>query len=172
MYPRHFLHTKKDIQMLAAAEVFRLFNTIEMVLNISVGGLALNSMSLNTPPASFFSMTGAVCERRLPANMPLPDLIVSLPLQQYRTVKIVAVPFDPRVSGGGKFGTLTEAMLFIGRHCLFHHKSFTRSLMRLYLPFCKILDLAQGCYVSPHQLPKRDVDAEFSAAARVLLPRR
>jgi hypothetical protein len=129
-------------------------------------------MSLNTPPASFFSMPAPVHERHLPANMPPPDVVVSLPLQQYRTVKVVKVPFDPRVSNGGKFGTLPDAMMFIGRHSLFHHKAFTRTLMRMYLPFCKILDLAQGCYVSPRYLPKRDVDAEFSAAARVLSPRR
>jgi hypothetical protein len=128
-------------------------------------------MSLNTPPASLFPMPGPVCEHHLLADMPPPDVVAPLPLQQYRTVKVVAVPFDPRVSGGGRFGTLTDAILFIGRHCLFHHKSFTRSLMRMYLPFCKILDHTQNCYVSPRSLPKRDVDAEFSAAARVLLPR-
>lgn len=94
--------------------------------------------------------------------------MIALPRQNYKIVKTVMVPFDPRVSHGGKFSTLHEAFLFVGKHCLVHHKSFNRSLARMYLPYCRILNFMKGGYIVPTHLLKREFDREFKEVARTL----
>ena len=96
------------------------------------------------------------------------SLEVELPRQQYKPVKLIPIPFDPKLSNSGKFESLNEAMRFIGKHCLFHHQQFKRSLVRHYLPFCRVLDLVKGGYVVPAHIAKRDFDSAFNAACRAL----
>jgi hypothetical protein len=83
-------------------------------------------------------------------------------------VKTVPIPFDRRLTNDGKFATLADAMIFIGRHCMFHHKAFTRNLTRMYLPFCRVLDITRGGLVTEVHLSKRDFDVAFAATARLL----
>jgi hypothetical protein len=99
-------------------------------------------------------------------------LTIDLPRQQYKTVKTVMVPFDPRVSNGGKFNTMHDAMKFISKHCLVHHKLFNRSLAKMYLQRCRILNFMKGGYTLPTTISKRDFDREFNAVARSLPPGR
>jgi hypothetical protein len=97
---------------------------------------------------------------------PEATISVTLPTQRYRTLKTVVVPFDPVLSHGGKFQSLEEAILFIARHCAFHHKGFTRALAKTYLPFCRILDLVHGNYVVPAQLSKKEFDRAVAIGLR------
>jgi len=119
-----------------------------------------------------FQLPPPIAERRPSAVLPCPDFTIQVPLQQYQTVKVAPIPFDPRVSNGGKFQSLADAMMFLGKHCMFHHKAFTRNLARMYLPFCRILSLVRGGYVATAHMSKREFDAEFSAASRILATRR
>jgi hypothetical protein len=119
-----------------------------------------------------FPVPSPIFEARGPPKLPLPELTIDVPHQQYKTVKIAPIPFDPRVSNDGKFTTLADAITFIGRHCMVHHKAFTRNLARLYLPFCRVLDLVHGGLVTPVHLSKRDFDSVFGATARLLCPSR
>jgi hypothetical protein len=107
------------------------------------------------------------CEH-LSVYLPEASLAIDLPRQQYKTVKTVIVPFDPRVSHGGKFSTLHEALMFVSKHCLVHHKGFTKSLARMYLPYCRILNFCKGGYALPTHLSKREFESEFNAIARTL----
>jgi hypothetical protein len=100
------------------------------------------------------------------------SLSLDLPIQQYKTVKIPTIPFDPRVSNGGKFNSLREAMVFIGKHVMYHHKSFNKSLARMYLPYCRVLNFLKGGYVPATNVSKREFDNEFGAVARSLGPAR
>jgi hypothetical protein len=115
-----------------------------------------------------FVLPAPLVDRSALSKIPEPVLSIDLPVQQYKTTKIVPIPFDPRVCDGGLFNSLREAMLFIGRHCLFHHKSFNKTLARMYLPHSRILNLVKGGYVPPTHVSKRDFDAAFSAASRLL----
>jgi hypothetical protein len=72
------------------------------------------------------------------------------------------------MSNDGKFENLGEAMAFIARHCMFHHGIFTRPLARLYLPFCRVIDLVTGGYRLVTYLSKREFDGAYSKAARSL----
>jgi hypothetical protein len=105
-------------------------------------------------------------------HIPEAVLTLDLPRQQYKTVKTVLVPFDPRVSHGAKFGTLREALIFISKHCLVHHKSFNKNLAKMYLPFCRILNFLKGGYTLPTNVPKREFDSEFNSIARTIEPSR
>lgn len=99
---------------------------------------------------------------------PFKGLHIDLPRQQYKTGKIVPIPFDPKASNNGRFDTLGEAMLFIARHCMFHHQNFKRNMARHYLRFCRILDFAKAGYFVPSHLAKRDFDVAFTEACRAL----
>jgi hypothetical protein len=114
---------------------------------------------MTVPPLLERSRTGQLAEA---------TLSIELPRHQYRPVKICPVPFDPRISSGGKFQNFMEAMDFIARHCQFHHRQFNRNLARLYLPFCRVLDLAKGGYFPAVHLSKREFDAMFNAAAKLI----
>jgi hypothetical protein len=94
------------------------------------------------------------------------SLCLELPIHEYRTRKIVPIPFDPRVSHNGKFNSLREAMSFIGKHCEFHHHTFNKKLARLYLPFCRVLSFVHGGYVSPGPLSKKDFENAFAEVNR------
>jgi hypothetical protein len=105
-------------------------------------------------------------------HIPEPVLSLNLPRQQYKSMKTVFVPFDPRVSQGGKFATLREALIFVSKHCLVHHKSFNKNLARMYLPYCRILNFLKGGYAVPTTISKREFDTEFNAVARTVASRR
>jgi hypothetical protein len=102
--------------------------------------------------------------RRLQAQIPKPELSIDLPQQQYQTCTAVLAPFDATTSHGGKFETLIEALVYVTKHCEYHHRMCTRALVRLYLPFCRIIDFTKGCYAPPLQLSKREFDAAFNLA--------
>ena len=95
------------------------------------------------------------------------SLSVELPQQQYKTRKMVTVPFDSQMTNG-KFETLADAMIFIARHCQFHHQQFNRNLARLYLKQCRVLDLVKGGFVRPAHLTKREFDGAFHQAMKVV----
>jgi hypothetical protein len=123
-------------------------------------------------PSAGYAVHAPPPERPAPPNLPEAVLTLDLPQLQYRTVKTVMVPFDPRVSDGGKFNSLREAMAFLSKHCMVHHKSFNKNLARMYLQHCRILNFVKGGYVIPTGIPKREFDNEFNAAARSLGSRR
>lgn len=95
------------------------------------------------------------------------ELSLELPRQQYRQVKMVGIPFDPRLCNDGKFDSLEHAMLFIGKHCRFHYQQFTRQLAKLYLPYCRVLNFAKGGFFVPH-LKKGEFEAAFNTAWKAL----
>jgi hypothetical protein len=121
----------------------------------------------NSPTSHVFAIPPLMADCQCPAKLPAAELKIDLPRQQYKTVKLVPIPFDPRVSNGGKFNSLSEAMFFIARHCIFHHRSFTRNLAKMYLPFCRILNFIKGGYVQPAHLTKREFDSEFNSASKL-----
>ena len=129
----------------------------------------MHSMSVIPPFHQPFVVAPAPVRAAL-RQPPLQDggLSLDLPQQQYQPQKMVAVPFDPKLSNDGRFETLTEAMTFIGKHCMFHHHQFNRNLARTYLSRCRVLDLARGGFVTPAHLTKRDFDAAFHQASRVV----
>jgi hypothetical protein len=94
------------------------------------------------------------------------SLRLNLPCHQYRTRKIAPIPFDPRVSQDGKFNNLREAMTFIGQHCEFHHHTFNKNLVRIYLPFCRILSFVHGGYVPITAVPRKEFDLLFAELDR------
>jgi hypothetical protein len=93
---------------------------------------------------------------------------ISLPIQNYRPLKVAPIPFDPRVSHGARFLTLRDAMNFIAKHSLFHHQQFNKALVRLYLPLCRVLDFVRGGYFSPAHISKKEFDATFTEVFRAL----
>lgn len=114
----------------------------------------------------------SVSTRRLgPSSAPpLQDvgLSISLPRQQYKVQKTVPVPFDIKMSNDGRFETLSGAMLFVAKHCMFHHHQFNRNLARMYLSRCRVLDLLRGGFVTPAHLTKRDFDEAFHQALKAV----
>jgi hypothetical protein len=129
-------------------------------------GCPLPSYAPVSPPS--YSFHQSQTERPPAPNLPEAVLTIDLPRHQYKTVKTVMVPFDPRVSHGGKFNTLREALVFLSKHCLVHHKSFNKNLARMYLQHCRILNFLKGGYVVPTSISKREFDSEFTAVARSL----
>ena len=72
------------------------------------------------------------------------------------------------MSHNGRFDTLGDAMLFISKHCIFHHSCFTKKLAKMYLPFCKILSFTNGGYETPIHVMKKEFNAAFNAAQKNL----
>ena len=106
-----------------------------------------------------------------PRRQPLPEigLKISLPTQQYKPfkqTKTIPIPFDPRMCNDGMFDSLTKAMVFIAKHCAYHHQQFNRSVVKLYLPFCRVLNFGKGGYVVPMHLSKREFDSAYNVAAK------
>jgi hypothetical protein len=93
-------------------------------------------------------------------------------MQQYKPIRVVPIPFDPRTSTGAKFETLIDAMIFIAKHSQFHHQAFNKNLARLYLPFCRIMNLSKGWFTVPIHLAKKEFNAAFNEAARLMSIRR
>jgi hypothetical protein len=148
----------------SAAMLLTIFRILPIEFNLRPSRMAFRS----SPPYQVFAMPPPMADRQYPAKLPAAELKIDLPRQQYKTVKLVPIPFDPRVSNGGRFNSLFEAMLFIGRHCMFHHRSFTQDLAKMYLPFCQILNFTKGGYVPPTHLKKREFDLEFNSASRLV----
>jgi hypothetical protein len=96
-----------------------------------------------------------------------PNLRVAFPVQKYKRMKMVPVPFDPRISNGARFASLREALMFVARHCQFHHRTFNRRLARMYLPFCRTLSLVCAAYVSCAGVSKKEFDDVFREVARL-----
>lgn len=104
---------------------------------------------------------------------PLPEigLRINLPTQEYKPfkpAKTVPIPFDPRMCNDGMFDSLTDAMVFIARHCAHHHQQFNRSNVRLYLPFCRVLNFIKGGYVVPTHVSKKEFDLAYNAATKTV----
>jgi hypothetical protein len=129
-------------------------------------------MSLIAPPARFSFATPFVIPIPSTPRVPrlrddVPTLSINLPHQQYGTVKTVTIPFDHRISNGGRFNTLGDAVTFISKHCLFHHGAFSKTLLRTYLPYCRLLNLARGEYVPLAHVSNRELDREFRLASQL-----
>ncbi|OHS99161.1 hypothetical protein TRFO_34431 [Tritrichomonas foetus] len=101
-------------------------------------------------------------------NIPLFEFKVSLPNQQYKATKVAPIPFDMRECDGGRFDCINAAFVFIGKHCYFHHNSFTKPLAKMYLPFCRVMKFTTGQYEIPIHLKKAEFEAAFSYAQETI----
>ncbi|KAH0785382.1 hypothetical protein GPJ56_010793 [Histomonas meleagridis] len=119
-------------------------------------------------PLNQFAIAPPITMPQVKKTIPMAELSIGLPKQQYKSMKVIPVPFDPRMCNNGRFDSLNEAMVFIANHCMFHHQSFTKQLARMYLPFCRILNFVYGGYIVPSLSSKRDFDASFSYAQKKL----
>jgi hypothetical protein len=109
-----------------------------------------------------------VCAVPLPdLTLAEPNLRVAFPVQKYKRMKVAPVPFDPRISNGARFANLREALMFVARHCEFHHHTFNRRLARMYLPFCRTLSLVCGAYVSCAGVSKKEFDDVLRDVAKL-----
>jgi hypothetical protein len=124
------------------------------------------------PPFDLSSFPPPLLDRPRPLRLAEPQLSIGLPVQQYKPIRIVPIPFDPRTSNGAKFETLIDAMTFIAKHSQFHHQAFNKNLARLYLPFCRVMNLSKGGFTVPVHLAKKEFNAAFNAAGRFLSNRR
>lgn len=106
----------------------------------------------------------------VPVSFKTPELALNsgLPTQKYECLRMPQIPFDPKLSNNGMFDTIDSAMLFIARHCLFHHQQFNRNLARVYLKKCRILDIVSVSYVTPSHLAGREFNSAFTAATRAI----
>ncbi len=50
---------------------------------------------------------------------------------------------------------------------MFHHKQFNRRLAKMYIPFCRILDLNSGMYQTIRHIGGREFDGALVAASKV-----
>jgi len=91
---------------------------------------------------------------------PLPEasLSINLPSYEYNQQKIPIIPFD---RSDGMFDSLESAMKYVGQHCVKNHGLFTRQYARLYSPFCFVLDILAGGYVSMSEVGKREFNAAY-----------
>lgn len=94
-------------------------------------------------------------------TLPFTEFKVLLPQQEYKTTKIIPIPFDNRQCNGGRFISLNDAMIFICKHCYIHHSSFTKSLAKMYLPFCRIMKFTSGKFETPNHLKKAEFEEAF-----------
>jgi hypothetical protein len=101
-------------------------------------------------------------------KLPEPVFSIELPRHEYRIVKTVFVPFDPRTNNEATFNSLHDTLLFIGRHCLFHHGTFNKSLAKMYLPRCRIIGRSKTGGFAQVNFSKRQFDAEFTRVGREL----
>lgn len=99
--------------------------------------------------------------QRYKKPLPLTEFKVFLPQQEYKPVKIIPIPFDNRQCNGGRFISLNDAMIFICKHCYIHHSSFTKSLAKMYLPFCRIMKFTSGKFETPVHLKKSEFEEAF-----------
>ena len=116
---------------------------------------------------TFLAVPSPLVRQVQPAPAQDLHLRLELPEQEYKTRKTVAVPFDSRLTNG-LFETLTEAMIFIAKHCQFHHQQFNRNLARMYLKQCLVLNLVKGGFVRPTHVTKRDFDSAFHQAMKAV----
>ena len=94
---------------------------------------------------------------------PYERLQLSLPLQEYKQGKAhPLIPFDARLSNGGKFDSLVDAVQFIAKHCLHNHGCLTKQIARKYLDICRIYDGPTGKYVIMNHIGKKEFDAAFN----------
>lgn len=87
---------------------------------------------------------------------------IGIPRQEYEVLKSVFVPFDPRMSNGGRFDSLVEALEFIAQHLRAHDGYFTKQVAKKYLEYCRILDGPTGRYVLSSQWGKKQFDSAFN----------
>ncbi|KAH0792628.1 hypothetical protein GPJ56_003462 [Histomonas meleagridis] len=119
-------------------------------------------------PFNQYQIMAPVTMPQVKKELPMAELSIGLPKQQYKSMKVIPVPFDPRMCNNGRFDSLNDAMVFISRHCMYHHQNFTKQLARMYLPFCRILNFAYGGYFVPNLSVKRDFEAAFNYAQKKL----
>jgi hypothetical protein len=125
------------------------------------------SVAWPAPRPAFVSVLNpAIPPLKRPAasKLEIPEIGINLPVQTYGRVKTVAVPFDGRMCNNGKFNTMGELMAFMAKHCVHHHGEFNRSLARLYLPYCKLLDLLQCEYHAVINLSRKEFETEYRLA--------
>lgn len=94
-------------------------------------------------------------------NLPFQDLAIDLPMHKYQTTKVILYPFDARISNNGKFDSLYEAMLYIGKHCMQHHGVFTKQLAKRYLNQARILNGPTSTYIILNNIGKKEFDTAF-----------
>lgn len=123
-------------------------------------------MALLSPilPSTFISIAPRPLIQQHKKDPPLFEFKVFLPQQEYKPAKNIPIPFDCRECDGGRFISLNDAMIFICKHCYIHHSTFTKSLAKMYLPFCRIMRFTTGKYETPVHLKKSEFEEAFSYA--------
>lgn len=116
---------------------------------------------MNYHPATFYIPTPMIHRTDI-SNLPFVKLAAELPQQEYKPVKTLLIPFDPRTSNCGKFDSLNDAMTFIYDHCHEHHGAFTKQLAKKYLDFCRILNGPTGKYIIMPHIGKKEFDVIFN----------
>lgn len=112
--------------------------------------------------SSPFTIPTPIIRRTDISNLPYIHLNAELPQQEYKPVKTLLIPFDPRTSNNGRFDSLLDAMGFIYTHCHQHHGAFTKQLAKKYLDFCRILNGPTGKYIIMPHVGKKEFDQAFN----------
>ena len=103
-----------------------------------------------------------------PIELPKVSLTISLPTYSYNTSKMVSVPFDIKTSNNGHFACVEDAMRYMAKHCMKHHKQFNRQLAKQYSSFCFVMDFITGQYVPLADCSKREFNAAFNKVSKLL----
>jgi hypothetical protein len=109
-----------------------------------------------------------ITENSMVPKLPEAVLSIDLPQHEYKTSKTVCIPFDPRTNNGVTFNNLHDTLLFIGKHCIFHHHTFNKSLTKMYLTRCRIIGHSRARGLAPVHFSKRQFDTEFARVSREL----
>ena len=103
-----------------------------------------------------------------PVELPNLSISLKLPTYSYNTTKTVCVPFDINTSNNGHFASIDDAMRYISKHCLKHHKQFTRQLAKQYSQFCFILDFTTSQYLPLTECSKREFNTAFNKVSKFI----
>lgn len=94
----------------------------------------------------------------------VPEVVIPLPTQRYRPVKIMLVPFYKKA----RFDTFEDAFMFVAKHCQFHHGHFNRNLAKMYLKMVEVFEIVRGGYAVPRGVSKKQFDTAYTAACSAM----
>ena len=91
-----------------------------------------------------------------------------LPTYKYTKNKYIIIPFNLRQCNDNHFDTLTEAIMFVIKHCKLHFQPSDKNMVRRYLQFCRILDIRKCDYVIPRDLTNKEFESAYRNAIKEL----
>ena len=91
-----------------------------------------------------------------------------LPSYKYIKNKYIIIPFNVRQCNDNHFDNLTEAIMFIIKHCKLHHQPSDKSMVRKYLQFCRVLDICKCDYVIPRNVTNKQFESAYRNAMKEL----